>query len=101
MWTLLPLGWCNFGTLADRLVKKVWPAARVGAVKYYTARVPTYPQLRSGKSSGSNSGSRVEIRNEGPGTIVAGYHAPNNSEAPSGEADRHQPCHPGYVRDSS
>jgi dCMP deaminase len=46
---VLPLGWCNFGTLADRLVKKVWPAARVGAVKYYTARVPTYLQLRSGE----------------------------------------------------
>lgn len=39
---LLPLGWCNFGTLADRLVKKIWPAARVGAIKYYTARVPKH-----------------------------------------------------------
>ena len=35
----LKLGWCNFCTLAEKLVEKAFPGARVGAVKYFTANV--------------------------------------------------------------
>jgi dCMP deaminase len=35
----LELGWCNFWALSDWLVKRAFPGARVGAVKYFTAPV--------------------------------------------------------------
>ena len=76
---LLPLGWCNFCVLAERLVKKVWPSARVGAVKYYTALVPKHLQVHSGEIGRQQHwldalkfGTKDRVR------IVAGYYAPDN-----------------------
>ena len=76
---LLPLGWCNFCALADRLAKKLWPAAHVGAVKYYTARVPKYLQLRSGEVQRQQlwlDALRFGTKNRVH--IIEGYYAPDN-----------------------
>jgi len=35
----LELGWCDFWALSDWLVKRAFPGAKVGAVKYFTAPV--------------------------------------------------------------
>lgn len=76
---LLPLGWCNFCDLADRLIKKVWPAARVGAVKYYTARVPTHLQLRIGEVQRQQLWlDALRIGTNGQVRIIEGYYAPDN-----------------------
>jgi hypothetical protein len=76
---LLELGWCNFGTLADRLVKRFWPAARVGAIKYYTALVPPHLQLNSGEIlrqqhwlNALKFGAKDRVR------IIAGYYRADN-----------------------
>jgi len=76
---LLPLGWCNFATLAERLLKRVWPAARVGAVKYYTARVPTHLQLRSGEVQRQQLWlDALKFGTKERVLIVAGYHDRDN-----------------------
>jgi len=97
---LLPLGWCNFSTLADRLLKKVWPSARVGAVKYYTARVPQHLQLRRGEIerqqlwlNALKFGTKDRVR------IVAGYYAPDNVK-PRVEKQTDISLAIGMVRDS-
>jgi len=36
---LLELGWCDFCALSDVLVRRAFPGAKVGAVKYFTAPV--------------------------------------------------------------
>lgn len=97
---LLPLGWCNFGTLADRLVKKIWPAARVGAIKYYTARVPKHLQLHSGEIQRQQLwldalkfGTKDRVR------VIAGYYAPDNVK-PRVEKQTDISLAIGMVRDS-
>jgi dCMP deaminase len=76
---LLPLGWCNFCALADRLAKKLWRAAHVGAVKYYTARVPQHLQLHIGEVQRQQlwlDALRFGTKNRVH--IIEGYYAPDN-----------------------
>jgi len=72
---LLPLGWCNFGVLADRLVRRTWPAARVGAIKYYTSpvRKPVELHVKEGERQrlwldALLAGTKGRVR------VIEGYH---------------------------
>ena len=78
---LLPLGWCNFCKLADRLLKKVWPSARVGTVKYYTARVPMHLELRSGEVQRQQLWlDALRLGTKGRVNIIEGYYAPHSKK---------------------
>jgi dCMP deaminase len=78
---LLQLGWCNFGILADRLVKKAWPAARVGAVKYYTALVPRHLEIRSKEVERQTHWlEALKFGTKGRVKIIEGYYTRHNDK---------------------
>ena len=71
----LKLGWCDFSLLASRLVKKAFPGARVGTVKYFTAPV-TRHEIHHGEADRQQLwldalkfGSRSQVR------VIHGYYA--------------------------
>jgi dCMP deaminase len=71
----LKLGWCDFSLLSSRLVKKAFPGARVGAVKYFTAPV-TRHEIHPGEArrqqlwlDALKFGTRSQVR------VIQGYYA--------------------------
>ncbi len=71
----LKLGWCDFSLLSSRLVKRAFPGARVGAVKYFTAPVSRH-EIHHGEArrqqlwlDALKFGSRSQVR------VIHGYYA--------------------------
>jgi hypothetical protein len=76
----LKLGWCDFSLLSARLVKRAFPGARVGAVKYFTAPV-THHEIHPGEArrqqlwlDALKFGSRSRVR------VIHGFHAQHDEK---------------------
>jgi len=75
----LKLGWCNFRTLAEKLVGKVFPGASVGAVKYFTANVGDFG-IKPGEAKRQRlwlEALKVETRDQVQ--IIKGFHDKDES----------------------